>query len=456
MITKPEPPAASTNRSPRCRAGGLTDRCEPVAGTLESLHDDVVELLVRAARDGDQRVVIQVTWGEDGLRSQRMVGSQVGRERLAPKERLEIEIGELSGPREERDIEPAVAEAPHLLDGVEVCHLDRQAGLAVPELREKSKELFDRQVRVATEANGRARLAAAAASVADRAVERGNHLPGFVGEDPTGVGDCDSATRAHEELDAQLILQLANRMGERGLGDVEPLGSPTEVQFLADRDEVAQMANINHGTNDTMSTPRAVPTEIIILPRSNRPIHVLDRSIVDPTRRERLDDRVGRKGDWTWRRKRVILQLVSNPEQPADPDVVCTLIGDDEDLLDAIEQLLQSEGIGTVAVATSGMEALTELESRVTNIVVLDLRLPDMDGLDVARRVFEIARRKTAVIIHTSVTSPDLVPAALDAGAAGVVAKGSPPERLLEAISVVADGGVYVDPVLLDARHAFL
>ena len=135
----------------------------------------------------------------------------------------------------------------------------------------------------------------AAASVADRAIERGNHLPGLVGEYPAGVGDGDGATRAHEELDAQLVLQLANRMGERGLGDVEPLGSPTEVQFLADRDEVAQMANINHGTNDTMSTPRAVQPRLLFLHVRSRPIHVLNRSIVDSTRRERLDDRVGRR-----------------------------------------------------------------------------------------------------------------------------------------------------------------
>jgi DNA-binding NarL/FixJ family response regulator len=136
------------------------------------------------------------------------------------------------------------------------------------------------------------------------------------------------------------------------------------------------------------------------------------------------------------------------------PQVACLVADDNPHMLEATQALLESERIEVLAVAQSGIEALEFLEARPPLVVVLDLRLPDLSGLEVARRVAEIARRKTAVIIHTSCAGPDLVPTALDAGASGVVLKGSSPTSLLDAISTVAAGRVYVDPALHLAKVA--
>lgn len=62
---------------------------------------------------------------------------------------------------------------------------------------------------------------------------------------PAGVGEVDAAGGAVEQLDAQLGLQLADLLGERRLGHVEPLGGATEVAFLGHRHEVSQMTQIH-------------------------------------------------------------------------------------------------------------------------------------------------------------------------------------------------------------------
>ena len=66
------------------------------------------------------------------------------------------------------------------------------------------------------------------------------------------------------------------------------------------------------------------------------------------------------------------------------------------------ESLLLDEGVRVVGKARTGVGVLQLLEEQPVTAVVVDLRLPDLDGIEVARRVAEIARRKTAVIIYTS------------------------------------------------------
>jgi two-component system response regulator DesR len=130
------------------------------------------------------------------------------------------------------------------------------------------------------------------------------------------------------------------------------------------------------------------------------------------------------------------------------PRVACVVADEDPDALCATVALLESAGIELLAATPSGIAALDILQARPATVVVLDARLLDLNGLDVARRVAEISRTKTQVILYTSDASPELVPRALDAGASGVVVKRSSPSNLLEAIAEVAGGGIYVDPEL--------
>lgn len=124
------------------------------------------------------------------------------------------------------------------------------------------------------------------------------------------------------------------------------------------------------------------------------------------------------------------------------------LADDHEQLLDALESLLLSKGVRVLGKARTGLGALQLLEEQPVTAVVVDLRLPDMDGLEVARRVAEIARRKTAVIIYTSYADKQMVAEALDAGARAVVIKDGSPDNLLAAMDSVAADEIYVDPQL--------
>ena len=128
------------------------------------------------------------------------------------------------------------------------------------------------------------------------------------------------------------------------------------------------------------------------------------------------------------------------------------LVDDNAHLLDALADLLGSEGMELVGRASTGVEALQILDELPTTAVVLDLRLPDMDGIEVARRAAEILRRKSVVILYTSWADGQQVQDGLDAGARGVVLKDGPAENLLAAIAATVAGGIYVDPGIRGKR----
>ncbi len=125
--------------------------------------------------------------------------------------------------------------------------------------------------------------------------------------------------------------------------------------------------------------------------------------------------------------------------------LTCVLADDNGPILEAMESLLRNEGVHVLGSARSGVEALRLLERCDPTAIVLDVRLPDLGGIEVARRAGEIARRKPAVILYTSYADGALVASALDVGVRAVVLKDAPPANLLEAIAVVAGGGIYID-----------
>lgn len=131
----------------------------------------------------------------------------------------------------------------------------------------------------------------------------------------------------------------------------------------------------------------------------------------------------------------------------------CLLADDSQPLLDALAGLLRGEGFDILGVARTGIEALLLLERLTATAIVLDLRLPDLSGLDVARRAAQILQRKTSVVIYTSFADAKVVSEALDAGARAVVLKDAPPANLLTALAEVASGNIYIDPRLPSPRR---
>jgi DNA-binding NarL/FixJ family response regulator len=124
--------------------------------------------------------------------------------------------------------------------------------------------------------------------------------------------------------------------------------------------------------------------------------------------------------------------------------ITCLLADDHPAVLDSISRVLALQGFDVVAQARDGDDAVKAIEERKPQVSIVDLRMPGMSGIAVARRVAEM----TAVILYTGYSDRTLLVEALDAGVRGFVLKEAPLADLGRAIETVAKGDVYVDPVL--------
>src|ERR687889_2779984 len=103
-----------------------------------------------------------------------------------------------------------------------------------------------------------------------------------------------------------------------------------------------------------------------------------------------------------------------------------------------------------VGQVTNGEEALAAVESLEPEVVLMDVRLPGIDGVSAVKRIHQ-ASPGTKFVIFSAYGDKRLLSDAIAAGARGYVMKGSPPEDLLRAIRTVAGGRAFVDPSLSPA-----
>ena len=130
-----------------------------------------------------------------------------------------------------------------------------------------------------------------------------------------------------------------------------------------------------------------------------------------------------------------------------DTPVTCLLADDNQGILDALERVLGRAGVNVLGIAHTGVEALRLMELRPASAIVLDVRLHDLSGMDVAQLARD-TELDTPLIFYTSHADRKLVRDALDAGVSGVVLKSASPKNLLRSISAVAAGQTYLDPEL--------
>jgi DNA-binding NarL/FixJ family response regulator len=136
--------------------------------------------------------------------------------------------------------------------------------------------------------------------------------------------------------------------------------------------------------------------------------------------------------------------------------VRCLVADDHPAVLGAVCDYLVSEGIEIVARASDGDEALAKITSMKPPVAIIDLQMPKLSGIDVARAAAKESPG-TAVILFTGFADQALLVEAVDAGARGFVLKEAPLTDLLRAVHTVAAGGTYVDAVLagtLASAHA--
>ncbi len=124
------------------------------------------------------------------------------------------------------------------------------------------------------------------------------------------------------------------------------------------------------------------------------------------------------------------------------------VLADDERLVRAgFRMILRAEpDIAIVAEAGDGREAVEAVRRHPTDVVLMDIRMPAMDGLEATRRILDGPGHPPRVIVLTTFDLDEYVFEALRAGASGFLLKDAPEERLIAAIRVAADGGSLFAP----------
>jgi DNA-binding NarL/FixJ family response regulator len=137
----------------------------------------------------------------------------------------------------------------------------------------------------------------------------------------------------------------------------------------------------------------------------------------------------------------------------ADRPARILIIDDHPMVREGLRSMLAGDGVTIVGEAASGAEALRRAAERDIDVVLLDLELPDMDGLVVLRRLRD-ADARLPVLVVTMHEDPVLVRRAVEAGATGYVLKGIGRSELLASIHAVRSGESVFDPALLKAAIA--
>ncbi len=129
--------------------------------------------------------------------------------------------------------------------------------------------------------------------------------------------------------------------------------------------------------------------------------------------------------------------------------MIRVLIADDQGLVRAgFRALLDAEeDIEVVAEARDGVAALTLVTQHMPDVVLMDIRMPELDGIEATSRIAADPRlRDVRIVILTTYETDEYVFEGLRAGASGFLVKDTSPTELLRAVRVVADGEALLSP----------
>jgi DNA-binding NarL/FixJ family response regulator len=131
--------------------------------------------------------------------------------------------------------------------------------------------------------------------------------------------------------------------------------------------------------------------------------------------------------------------------------MIRVLLVDDQDLVRlGLRTLLDSEdGFEVAGEAADGLAAVEEAARCRPDVILMDIRMPGIDGLEATRRIIaDGSLADTRVIVLTTFERDDYVFEALRVGASGFLLKDTPPAQLLDAIRTVVDGGALLSPTV--------
>lgn len=128
---------------------------------------------------------------------------------------------------------------------------------------------------------------------------------------------------------------------------------------------------------------------------------------------------------------------------------IAILIVDDHPVVrDGLVAILSTQGDFVIAgEAASGKEALNQFATLQPDVILLDLEMPEMDGVQVIRELRRVDPQ-VKVVVFTAFDTDDRILGAVQAGAKGYLLKGAPRTELFNAVRVVHEGGSLLQPVV--------
>jgi DNA-binding NarL/FixJ family response regulator/class 3 adenylate cyclase len=133
---------------------------------------------------------------------------------------------------------------------------------------------------------------------------------------------------------------------------------------------------------------------------------------------------------------------------PKDGPVVRVLIADDQALVrTGFRMILEAEpNVEVVGEASDGREAVEQARKLAPDVVLMDVRMPELDGIEATRQLLGAPDTSTKVVMLTTFDMDEYVYEALSAGASGFLLKDVPPEQLVAGIQAVASGDALLAP----------
>jgi DNA-binding NarL/FixJ family response regulator len=138
-------------------------------------------------------------------------------------------------------------------------------------------------------------------------------------------------------------------------------------------------------------------------------------------------------------------------EGAASSEITVLIVDDHEVVREGLRlSLSRAPHIRVIGEASDGESAIALVERRKPDVVIMDVRMPGMDGLEATKELLKVVPDAT-VLIFTAFSERSLLARGLESGAKGYILKEAPHETLLRAIERVAKGEGYVDPALMPA-----
>jgi DNA-binding NarL/FixJ family response regulator len=132
-------------------------------------------------------------------------------------------------------------------------------------------------------------------------------------------------------------------------------------------------------------------------------------------------------------------------------EITCVIVDDHEVVREGLRlSLSRAPHIRVIGEASDGSQAISLVERRKPDVVIMDVRMPGMDGLEATKEIMKKVP-DAAVLIFTAFSERSLLARGLESGAKGYILKEAPHDTLLRAIERVSKGEGYVDPALMPA-----